>query len=343
MARDLFINTDSGSIETAVVSGLTQPRKPIPMWTIVDGETQGINLYLVKSNGTYDDLSGSSEASVKVSITKPDAEPANGTFTLIDSLGAETSAINYSASASAVESALNALNNYSGFRSDIFVVSGAGTTAANGTYRKDGTHGGKIRVTIEGGATNIDSIKWETVDSSWKIYESGNYVYSSFDNVSDPSLVTNWTATIPGINPVPTITNTATLVDVSKQKDSFYSVIARTAGETSALTGKSINLTPESSITSSISIAGDATTRAQQIIEVRRQPAIYTSTWSTITNGFSGTFDANTARLAQAIIDTPNDAFMMEIKVNGDAIARVPCRVASSGMTAASFPATNLP
>jgi len=51
MARDLFINTDSGSIETAVVAGLNRPRQPVPMWTIVEGETQDINLYLVKSDG----------------------------------------------------------------------------------------------------------------------------------------------------------------------------------------------------------------------------------------------------------------------------------------------------
>jgi len=251
MSRDLFINTDAGSIETAVVAGLTRPRQPVPMWTIVEGETQDINLYLVKSNGTYDSLSGSGAASVKVSITKPGAKPSSGSFTITDAGAAVTSAIPYGASGSAVEDYLNALN------------AGTGPDGA--------------------------------------------------------------------------------LVDVYKISDSLYSLIWRTVGARTTLTANSVDLTPESTVTPSASVTGTATTRAQQVVEVRRQPAIYTSSWTTITSGFSGTLDANTARLAQAVADDPYGNFILEVSVDGDALARVPCRVASSGMTAAAFPAADLP
>ena len=57
MARTIYINTDNGSIESAPVAGLNRPSARVPLREIVAGTTETYNLYLVKSDGTYDSRS----------------------------------------------------------------------------------------------------------------------------------------------------------------------------------------------------------------------------------------------------------------------------------------------
>ena len=83
------------------------------------------------------------------------------------------------------------------------IVSGAGTTAVNGTYVEIGTYNGKP--TYYKGEES--SIYW--TGSSWFIWDSLNYdekAYVSNDNVATPDLCTTWTATGIGALPVPTVT-----------------------------------------------------------------------------------------------------------------------------------------
>ena len=133
------------------------------------------------------------------------------------------------------------------------------------------------------------------------------------------------------------------LVDVTKQSDTLYTVINRTVGEATALTGTSIDLTPESSVTPSLAIAGSATQRSQQIIEIKRQPAIYTSAWSAITNGFTGTLSANNARVAQSLQSQSDQPFIFEVSLDGDVVCQVQCEVEPAITPPSAFPADSLP
>ena len=133
------------------------------------------------------------------------------------------------------------------------------------------------------------------------------------------------------------------LVDVTKQSDTLYTVVNRTVGAATAITGTSIDLTPEASVTPSLAIAGSATQRAQQIIEVKRQPAIYTSAWSTIANGFTGTLSANNARVAQSLQFQSDQPFIFEVSLDGDVVCQVQCEVKPAITPPSAFPADSLP
>ncbi len=234
MARDIYINTDNGSIESAPVAGLNRPSARVPMREIVAGTTETYNLYLVKSDGTYDSRSGSGAVSVNVAIGQRAQTATSGNFTVTDSSGTSAE-ISATASAQAVEDVLNAMN--------------SGTGA-------------------EGG-----------------------------------------------------------LCDVKKLGSGIWLATWRENGARTVLTGASVDLTPESVVVPSISVAGDATSKCQQIIEVNRQPAIFQDTWSTITNGFSGTLDADVGRIVQTLSDGQSIEFYFEVRIDDDAICSTPIRV----------------
>ena len=104
--------------------------------------------------------------------------------------------------------------------------------------------------------------------------------------------------------------------------DTQYSITFRTLGAQTVLSGSTVSLFPESTPTASIAVDGDGTTYAQQIIEIARQPAIYQQTWSTITNGFNGTLALNTTRLLQSLVLEAGQPFYLEVKLNGETVAR---------------------
>jgi hypothetical protein len=234
MARTIYINTDNGSIESAPVAGLNRPSARVPLREIVAGTTETYNLYLVKSDGTYDSRSGSGAVSVNVAIGQRAQTATSGNFTVIDSSGTSAE-ISATASAQSVEDVLNAMN------------SGAGA---------------------EGG-----------------------------------------------------------LCDVQKLGSGIWLATWRENGARTVLTGASVDLTPESVVVPSISVTGDASSKCQQLIEVNRQPAIFQDTWSTITNGFSGTLDADVGRIVQAMSDGQSIDFYFEVRIDDDAICSTPIRV----------------
>ena len=234
MSRTIYINTDNGSIESAPVAGLNRPSARVPLREIVAGTTETYNLYLVKSDGTYDSRSGSGAVSVNVAIGQRAQTATSGNFTVTDSSGTSAE-ISATASAQAVEDVLNAMN--------------SGTGAESG------------------------------------------------------------------------------LCDVQKLGSGIWLATWRENGARTVLTGASVDLTPESVVVPSISVTGDASSKCQQIIEVNRQPAIFQDTWSTITNGFSGTLDADVGRIVQAMSDGQSIDFYFEVRIDDDAICSTPIRV----------------
>ena len=84
------------------------------------------------------------------------------------------------------------------------IVSGAGTTAVNGTYVEDGTSNSKPSYTKTG------YLLFWSGSSQWRIcaYPSYTvYYYAYNDDVATPDLVTNWAVnTGIGAAPVPTVT-----------------------------------------------------------------------------------------------------------------------------------------
>jgi hypothetical protein len=234
MARTIYINTDNGSIESAPVAGLNRPSARVPLREIVAGTTETYNLYLVKSDGTYDSRSGSGAVSVNVAIGQRAQTATSGNFTVTDSSGTSAE-ISATASAQAVEDVLNAMN--------------SGTGAESG------------------------------------------------------------------------------LCDVKKLGSGIWLATWRENGVRAVLTGASVDLTPESVVVPSISVTGDASSKCQQIIEVNRQPAIFQDTWSTITNGFSGTLDADVGRIVQAMSDGQSIDFYFEVRIDDDAICSTPIRM----------------
>lgn len=99
------------------------------------------------------------------------------------------------------------------------LVSGAGTSAVNGTYLVDGTFNGKTRYTLVGGVTGTNSIAW--YGTTWQIVSTAGQ-YTSFDDVAYPWLVTSW-LTSGGSNPVPTVTEIQQLSPISN----YYSLPER--------------------------------------------------------------------------------------------------------------------
>lgn len=84
------------------------------------------------------------------------------------------------------------------------LVSGAGTSAVNGTYTPTGTRNSKQYYNLTGTSSIVSAISWD--GGSWNIYAaSGQANYNSGDNVATPDLVTTWTAAFGGSNPVPTV------------------------------------------------------------------------------------------------------------------------------------------
>ena len=130
-------------------------------------------------------------------------------------------------------------------------------------------------------------------------------------------------------------------VVVTKLAAGSYRVIFDTAGARTIFGGTSINLAPESEVVAATSVVGSSTIRAQQVIQISQQPAIYTSTWTTGSNKFSGQLNSNTARV-QELIATSQDAFF-EVKADDDVICQVPILVLPAVAAPNSLPAHTLP
>ena len=127
------------------------------------------------------------------------------------------------------------------------------------------------------------------------------------------------------------------LVDVVKNSDTQYTITFRTFGAKTALNGNTVSLYPESTPTGSIAVNGSATEYAQQVIEIVRQPAIYQPNWTEITNGFNATIALNTTRLLQSLVVDQGQPFFIEVKLDGETVAREVIGMELSTMPASAF------
>ena len=83
------------------------------------------------------------------------------------------------------------------------IVSGAGTTAVNDVYVRDGESNGKPVYNAQGNeVSQEDYITWDNV---WVIYYQENPFYASEEDVATPDLVTTWQVA-EGLAPAPTVT-----------------------------------------------------------------------------------------------------------------------------------------
>jgi hypothetical protein len=131
------------------------------------------------------------------------------------------------------------------------------------------------------------------------------------------------------------------LVAVTKLAAGSYRVIFDDPGARTEFGGTSIDLAPESEVTAATAVVGSATIRAQQVIQISQQPAIYTETFTTHANKFLGSLNANTARV-QEFLSTGLDAYF-EVKVDTDVICQVPISILPAVAAPNSLPAHTLP
>lgn len=130
-------------------------------------------------------------------------------------------------------------------------------------------------------------------------------------------------------------------VSVEKLANGSYRVIFDDVGARVDMAGQSLDLAPESEVTVGTSVVGSPSIRAQQVIEISQQPAIYSEEWASVGSTWTGQLDANTARV-QELIAEGADAFF-EIKVGTDVVCQVPILVLPAVAAPNSLPAHSLP
>lgn len=131
------------------------------------------------------------------------------------------------------------------------------------------------------------------------------------------------------------------LVAVTKLAAGSYRIVFDDPGARTEFGGTSIDLAPESEVTAATAVVGSATIRAQQVIQISQQPAIYTETFTTHANKFLFTLDANTARV-QEFLSSGLDSYF-EVKVDDDFICQVPIKILPAVAAPNSLPAHTLP
>ena len=139
----LTINTARSNPNTALVAGITQPYTPVAFRHLKYGEFLLIPLYLIDGD-SYDERSGGDFIGMQVLVELDDKTPKQGTFTISD--GSDTtSALDWDATASEVETALNELNTDTGPFGDTVSVS----KYANGSfYVKFDSAGAQASLTV---------------------------------------------------------------------------------------------------------------------------------------------------------------------------------------------------
>jgi len=85
------------------------------------------------------------------------------------------------------------------------VVSGAGTSAVNGTYVYDSIVNGKPKYVKSGTQFTIFWYSFLAF-KYWQTVADSNKYYRSYDDVATPDLVTTWSVYTDGIAPIPTVT-----------------------------------------------------------------------------------------------------------------------------------------
>ena len=123
MAKSFYINTAAADPAQAFVQSKESPTAAaLPQFRL--GDLENVKIYLVDGKGSFDADSGSGSVTVKFGLGNKAAEPTSGTYTLTDGVDT-TTPIAFDASASTLQTALNALNTNAGPFSDTVVVTGA--------------------------------------------------------------------------------------------------------------------------------------------------------------------------------------------------------------------------
>lgn len=306
MTQTLTANTARANLSTALVAGLSQPFTPRAFPRIAAGETFDVELYLIE-NGAYDTRSGATGYTPRIKITLDDTTPQDGTFTISD--GVEN-----------------------------YIVSGAGSTAANGLYtlsaeefnshsvwaQKDGDH--YIRR-----ETHNEHNTWHLVQADSATQLTANaYLYSDGTGGNGPDL-TNWAVDDDGAADAPTLAvsiattaaldydslaseveaalnalndNTGPFCDsvlVDKFGNGAFSIVFDSVGNKSPLVADVAGIRPASSATISAIVDGSASRREEQIIKVSADPLVSVAAGVEITNGWTVTIDATGANLLRAV------------------------------------------
>lgn len=304
MTQTLTVNPARPNLYTALVASVAQPYTPKQFPKLVYGETVDVSLYLAN-----DARSGATGSTPRIAITLDDVKPKSGAFTLSDGI-------------------------------ENFIVSGAGTTAANGLYKLiDEQFDNHPVWRLLNGATSY-FIRRETHDAhnAWHLVQADSatqvpanqYLYSDGQGGSGPGL-TGWTVDDDGISPAPTLTSsietTAALdwdateteietalnelnddtgpysdtVKVAKYANGSFNVFFDSVGDHAALTVSVSNIQPVSAASIISIVEGSATTREQQLIQIKVSPLVLTSTGTEITDGWSMVLDANNVNFLQAV------------------------------------------
>lgn len=158
MAQDLTVNAARSNLSAALVTSKNQPYTPATFPQLSSGETVDVNLY-VTDGSEYDVRSGVATYTPKVTITLDDKTPKSGTFTISD--GSDTTAqLDWDATSTEIETALNELNTDTGPNGDGVKVQ----RFANGTFLvKFDSAGAQSNLTID--ASDIGPISSASVVS----------------------------------------------------------------------------------------------------------------------------------------------------------------------------------
>lgn len=97
------------------------------------------------------------------------------------------------------------------------VISGAGTSSANGTYIQNGMLNGKPNYL----GPNSNTMFWST-GLFWIIKSPNSSYYYSTNNVATPDLVTNWLLDEDGSMPLPQVTGNLSIKDFSIDQVKIY-------------------------------------------------------------------------------------------------------------------------
>lgn len=106
-------------------------------------------------------------------------------------------------------------------------------------------------------------------------------------------------------------------------------------------------LTPDGAISVSKLVDGDGSNKEKWLLEIRRAPHAMQSTWTQITNGWSGDFDMRTRGICELLGTSTTVATTLEVEITDTSgkiytVAQVPCIVRAQGIDTGS-PALNNP
>lgn len=219
----------------------------------VFGDNNPVEVYLTDGQGGFDSDSGGGSVTMKMAIVTPGAQPTGGTYKLQYNAGTKTSALAYNASASAIETALDAITGV--------------TVAVTGEFP-------------------CYEIEWDSTGAQNDITAATG---ASDDNA----------------------------------------------------------LTPDGSIAVSKLVDGDGSNKEKLLLEIRRAPHALQSSWTTITNGWSGDFNTRTKEICDLLGTSPTTPSTLEVEITDASgkiytVAQVPCVIRNHGIDTGS-PALNTP